>query len=75
MAWRALLPDEPLGWWRALLLGGGLAGAAALARVVLEAPLGSELPFIAFFPALIIAVAIVLGVEQLLANRFYRNTA
>jgi hypothetical protein len=27
------------------------------------------------FPALIIAVAIVLGIEQLLANRFYRNTA
>jgi hypothetical protein len=27
------------------------------------------------FPALIIAVAIVLGFEQLLANRFYRNTA
>ena len=27
------------------------------------------------FPALIIALALVLGVEQLLANRFYRNTA
>ena len=27
------------------------------------------------FPALIIAVAFVLGIEQLLANRFYRNTA
>jgi hypothetical protein len=26
------------------------------------------------FPALIIALAIVLGIEQLLANRFYRNT-
>jgi hypothetical protein len=27
------------------------------------------------FPSLIIALAIVLGIEQLLANRFYRNTA
>ena len=27
------------------------------------------------FPALIVALAIVLGIEQLLANRFYRNTA
>jgi Aerotolerance regulator N-terminal len=31
---------------------------------------GSEL-----FPSLIVAMAIVLGIEQLLANRFYRNTA
>ncbi len=27
------------------------------------------------FPSLIVALAIVLGIEQLLANRFYRNTA
>ena len=27
------------------------------------------------FPALILAVALVLGAEQLLANRFYRDTA
>lgn len=69
--WRALLPDEPPGWWRALLLGGGLAGAATLARIALEAPLGSELPFIAFFPALIIAAAlggIVGGVTCLLLS-------
>jgi hypothetical protein len=35
-----------------------------------EGRVGREL-----FPALIVAVAIVLGIEQLLANRFYRNTA
>ena len=57
LAWRAWLPDEPPRRWQALLLGGTLAGAATLARGALEAPLGHELPFITYFPALIIAAA------------------
>lgn len=58
LAWRAWLPDEPPRRWQALLLGGALAGAATLARAALEAPLGHELPFITYFPALILAAAI-----------------
>ena len=55
MTWRAWLPEEPPRRWQAILLGGALAGAATLARAALEAPLGHELPFITYFPVLILA--------------------
>lgn len=55
MAWRAWLPDEPARPGRALLLGIVLAGAATFVRQALGGPIGHELPFIAYFPALILA--------------------
>lgn len=58
MAWRVLLPDKALGRWRAVALGAALAGAATALRFVLQGPLGRELPFITFFPALIFASAL-----------------
>jgi two-component sensor histidine kinase len=58
VAWRALLPDEPSRPWQALLLGAALAGAATVARQMVAAPLGHELPFITYFPALIIAATL-----------------
>lgn len=58
MAWRALLPDKTVPPWQAALLGAGLGAAAAAVRLVVLAPLGRELPFIAYFPALILAAAL-----------------
>ena len=58
MAWRAWLPDEAPRLPQALLLGAGLAAAATAARAGLEWPIGHELPFITYFPALIFAAAL-----------------
>lgn len=58
MAWRAWLPDRTVRPWQAALLGAALAAAATAVRVVVLAPLGRELPFIAYFPALIVASAL-----------------
>jgi len=58
MAWRAWLPDEPARPWQALLVGTTPAGLATTARLLLKAPIGHELPFITFFPALIIAATL-----------------
>ena len=58
MAWRSWLPDRAPRWWQAVLLGAGLAGAATAVRVGLTGQLAGELPFITFFPALIVAAAL-----------------
>jgi two-component sensor histidine kinase len=58
LAWRAWLPDRAPKTWQAILLGAGLAGAGTVLRVVLNTPLGRDLPFFAYFPALIIASAL-----------------
>jgi two-component sensor histidine kinase len=58
MAWRAWVPDKPVRLWQGVVLGAALAGAATGIRLVLQAPLGRELPFITFFPALIVASAL-----------------
>lgn len=55
MAWRAWLPDQPARPWQALLVGVTLAGAATAVRQALGPQVGHELPFIAYFPALIVA--------------------
>jgi two-component sensor histidine kinase len=39
-------------------LGLGLAGAAAALRLVVHGPMGRELPFITFFPALVVAATL-----------------
>jgi two-component sensor histidine kinase len=52
------LPDEAPSLSRALLAGVVLAAAATAARAALEAPIGHELPFITYFPALIFAAAL-----------------
>jgi len=44
--------------WQAALLGAALAAAATAVRVVALAPLARELPFVAYFPALIVASAL-----------------
>lgn len=56
--------------WQAILLGAALAAAAGLVRWGVQGPLGRDLPFITFFPALIAAAALggfVGGVACLLA--------
>lgn len=57
MAWRAWLPDRTAQPWQAGLLGAALGAAATAVRLVAHEPLGRELPFIAVFPALIVAAA------------------
>jgi two-component sensor histidine kinase len=57
LAWRASLPDRTAQPWQAVLLGAALGAAATAVRLVFQGPLGRELPFIAFFPALIVAAA------------------
>jgi two-component sensor histidine kinase len=71
MAWRAWLPDQPARPWQALLVGVILAGAATGVRQALEPQVGHELPFIAYFPALIVAATfggIIGGVACLLLS-------
>lgn len=58
VAWRAWLPNRALKLWQGALLGAGLAGAAAAVRWAMPAAPGSELPFITYFPALIVASAL-----------------
>lgn len=58
MGWRAWLPNRAVRPWWGGLLGAALAGAATAVRLVIEGPLGRELPFITYFPALIIASAV-----------------
>jgi len=58
VAWRSWLPDRAPRWWQSVLLGAALAAAAAAARLAVNGPLGRELPYITFFPALIAASAL-----------------
>jgi two-component sensor histidine kinase len=58
LAWRRWLPDRAPKVWEAILLGAGLAAAATAVRVGVDGPLGRELPFITYFPALVIASAL-----------------
>jgi hypothetical protein len=58
MAWRAWLPDDAPRRWQALLIGAGLAGLATAAPAAIALPIGHELPFITYFPALIFAAAL-----------------
>jgi two-component sensor histidine kinase len=58
VAWRAWLPDRAAQWWQAVLFGAALAAAAVAVRLGLNGPLGRDLPFITFFPALIVASAL-----------------
>ena len=58
MAWRAWLPNKVMEPWQAALLGATLAGAATAVRLVMPAALGRELPFITYFPVLIVASAL-----------------
>jgi two-component sensor histidine kinase len=58
VAWRAWLPKKALRPWQAALLGAALAAAAMAVRLLMQAPLGRELPFITYFPALIVASAL-----------------
>ncbi len=58
MAWRAWLPDDAPRPSQALLIGAGLAGLATAARAAINLPIGHELPFITYFPALIFAAAL-----------------
>src|SRR5260221_14318068 len=58
MGWRGWLPNRAVRPWWGGLLGAALAGVATAVRVAVEAPLGHELPFITYFPALIIASAV-----------------
>ena len=58
MGWRAWLPNRAVRPWWGGLLGAALAGVATAVRVAVDGPLGHELPFITYFPALIIASAV-----------------
>jgi two-component sensor histidine kinase len=44
--------------WQSVLFGAALAAAAVAVRMGLSGPLGRDLPFITFFPALIVASAL-----------------
>lgn len=58
MAWRDWLPNKIQRPWQSAILGVALAGAATAARLAIHGPLGQALPFITFFPALIIAAVL-----------------
>jgi two-component sensor histidine kinase len=58
VAWRAWLPQHAPRPGRSILLGVALSGAATALRWGIESPLNGALPFITYFPALIIAAAI-----------------
>jgi two-component sensor histidine kinase len=58
MSWRAWLPRESPNGRRAVLLGAALAGAGTAARIALGGVVGDELPFITYFPALILAATL-----------------
>lgn len=58
MAWRAWLPDKAPPAWQSALLGVTLAAAATALRFALGAALGRDLPFITYFPVLILAAAL-----------------
>jgi two-component sensor histidine kinase len=52
------MPDRAPRWWQSILFGAALAIAAAAVRLGVSGALGRELPFITFFPALIVASAL-----------------
>jgi two-component sensor histidine kinase len=58
LAWQAWLPDKAVRPWQAIGLGLALAAVATLVRFALWLPLGRELPFITFVPAVIVAAAL-----------------
>lgn len=58
MAWRAWLPEKAPRRWHALLIGTAFAGIGTLARAVLAPAVGHDLPFITFFPAIILAAVL-----------------
>jgi two-component sensor histidine kinase len=57
LTWREWLPNRTGRPWQSVVLGVALAGVATVARLAIHGPLGRELPFITYFPALIIAAA------------------
>jgi two-component sensor histidine kinase len=52
------LPSRRWRGWQSVLVGGALAGVAATVQFAVQDRLGHELPFITFFPALIVASAL-----------------
>ena len=58
MVWRSWLPDWVLRPWQSVILGAALSLIATALRLAVQAPLGRELPFTFFFPALIVAAAL-----------------
>lgn len=58
MAWRDWLSNKTQRPWQAVILGVALGGVATAARLAIHGPLGSGLPFITYFPALIVAAAL-----------------
>lgn len=55
MDWGRWLPDEPPTLVRAILVGLGAAAVGAVLRVPLQYAIGADLPFVTFFPALLVA--------------------
>lgn len=58
MPWRAWLPDESPRVGRSIALGAMLAILGAAVRLALPEPLAGELPFVTYFPALVVAAAV-----------------
>ena len=54
-AWRRFLPMRPLPWWGALRLAAACVAAGAGVRAAGGAFFGGDLPFISFFPAILVA--------------------
>ncbi len=55
MDWRLWLPNERPTVTRAILAGAGSAAVGALLRVPLQQAIGADLPFVTFFPVLLLA--------------------
>lgn len=55
MNWRLWLPNERPTVARAILAGTGGAVIGALLRVPLQAAIGADLPFVTFFPVLLVS--------------------
>jgi K+-sensing histidine kinase KdpD len=53
--WRGFLPLDRLNWWRSLLLAGVCVAAATGARIAIAAGFGIQLPFMTYFPAVLVA--------------------
>jgi two-component sensor histidine kinase len=50
-----VIPSRPVVWWRQLLIAAACLGVAAGARILAQPVLGDRVPFITFFPAVLIA--------------------
>jgi two-component sensor histidine kinase len=58
LAWRDWLPNKIQRPWQSVILAVALAGVATATRLAIHGPLGAGLPFITYFPALIVAAAL-----------------